>query len=66
MIEDITIEQARKMTVCPCCNAEKRLNLVVCWECWREQPRCSSIKMTGFKHWDGTLTDFIVTANIPF
>jgi hypothetical protein len=44
---------ARTMTICPKCEQEKKVGLVVCWNCWGE-----------FKHYRGHLKQWLAAKNI--
>lgn len=63
---NITDAEAKEMKYCPVCNHEKGIGMAVCWDCFKNQPKCSSVVMPGYKHYGGTLADFIAEANIPF
>ena len=58
--------EARAKKTCPCCLEKKDIGLVVCWHCFKNQPKHSNCVMPGYKYWDGTLEEFIIISNIPF
>lgn len=62
----ITDAEARQLEICPACDSKKRKGLIVCWDCFKSQPKTSTIVMPGYKHWNGSLTEFVATSNIPF